>query len=236
MWQPRVGISWDPGADGQTVVRLNAGLFYGARPGPDPRHRRAPRTAAAAQNAFRASFFNGFGVTPPTYPNLLPAEAGEGTPDHPGVFVFDEDFQNPRTWSASAVDRARGRDGAGAARPVQLRQGRAHHALPRAERHRLRLPVGHRHRRRRHERHRLRHVRRRRPHERRVDGQEQLQRPHLRPDQALVATTTSSRRTTRCRGTSRTTTTSATRSPTATSATTTSTPSTATRTATSATA
>jgi len=55
-----------------------------------------------AQNAFRASFFNGFGVTPPTYPNLLPAEAGQGTPDHPGVFVFDENFQNPRTWSASA--------------------------------------------------------------------------------------------------------------------------------------
>jgi len=32
----------------------------------------------------------------------LPAEAGQGTPDHPGVFVFNEDFQNPRTWSASA--------------------------------------------------------------------------------------------------------------------------------------
>ena len=56
-----------------------------------------------AQNAFRASFFNGFGVTPPTYPNLLPPEAGEGTPDHPGVFMFDTEFQNPRTLSASAA-------------------------------------------------------------------------------------------------------------------------------------
>src|SRR6185503_9167987 len=29
MWQPRVGISWDPKADGKTDVRLNGGLFYG---------------------------------------------------------------------------------------------------------------------------------------------------------------------------------------------------------------
>ena len=33
MFQPRVGISWDPEADGKTVVRLNGGLFYGRIPG-----------------------------------------------------------------------------------------------------------------------------------------------------------------------------------------------------------
>ena len=41
-------------------------------------------------------------MTPPAYPNLLPPEAGAGVPDHPAVFVFDENFENPRTWSASA--------------------------------------------------------------------------------------------------------------------------------------
>jgi outer membrane receptor for ferrienterochelin and colicin len=101
MWQPRLGLSWDPKADGKTVVRLNGGLFYGRVPGLALASSRSTN-GSRAQNAFRASFFNGFGVTPPTYPNLLPAEAGQGVPDHPGVFVFDENFQNPRTWSASA--------------------------------------------------------------------------------------------------------------------------------------
>jgi hypothetical protein len=101
MWQPRLGISWDPSGDGKTVVRVNGGLFYGRVPGLALASSRSTN-GSRAQNAFRASFFNGFGVTPPTYPNLLPAEAGQGTPDHPGVFVFDENFQNPRTWSASA--------------------------------------------------------------------------------------------------------------------------------------
>jgi hypothetical protein len=59
-----------------------------------------------AQNIFQASFFNGFGVTPPTYPNLVPAPPASAVPDHPAVFVFDQDFQNPRTYSASiAVER-----------------------------------------------------------------------------------------------------------------------------------
>ena len=101
MWQPRVGISWDPQGDGRTVVRVNGGLFYGRVPGLALASSRSTNGSRAA-TAFRASFFNGFGVTPPTYPNLLPAEAGQGTPDHPGVFVFDENFENPRTWSASA--------------------------------------------------------------------------------------------------------------------------------------
>jgi hypothetical protein len=101
MWQPRVGISWDPNADGKTVVRLNGGLFYGRVPGLALASSRSTNGSRAA-NQFRASFFNGFGVTPPSYPNLLPADASQGVPDHPAVFVFDENFQNPRTWSASA--------------------------------------------------------------------------------------------------------------------------------------
>ena len=101
MWQPRIGISWDPKADGKTVIRVNGGLFYGRVPGLALASSRSTN-GSRLQNAFEASFFNGFGVTPPTYPNLLPASAGEGVPDHPAVFVFDKNFTNPRTWSASA--------------------------------------------------------------------------------------------------------------------------------------
>ena len=100
MWQPRLGISWDPKGDGKTVVRLNAGIFYGRIPGLSLASSRSTN-GSRAQNYFRASFFNGFGVTPPTYPNLLPAPPASEVPDHPAVFVFDEGFQNPRTYSGS---------------------------------------------------------------------------------------------------------------------------------------
>jgi hypothetical protein len=100
MWQPRLGVSWDPKGDGKTVVRLNAGIFYARIPGLNLASSRSTNGSRLA-NQFRASFFNGFGVTPPAYPDLLPPEAGQGTPDHPGVYVFNENFQNPRTYSAS---------------------------------------------------------------------------------------------------------------------------------------
>src|SRR6185436_10042212 len=54
MWQPRVGISWDPKADGKTVVRLNGGLFYGRVPGLALASSRSTN-GSRAQNAFRAS-------------------------------------------------------------------------------------------------------------------------------------------------------------------------------------
>jgi hypothetical protein len=104
MFQPRLGISWDPGGNGKTVVRLNAGIFYGRIPGLSTASSRSTN-GSRGQTLFRASFFNGFGVTPPTYPNLIP-QSQIGSPDHPDVFVFDRDFQNPRTYSASiAVER-----------------------------------------------------------------------------------------------------------------------------------
>jgi hypothetical protein len=109
MWQPRVGISWDPAGDGKTAVRLNGGIFYGRVPGLSLASSRSTN-GSRGQTLFRASFFNGFGVTPPTYPNLIPQEQ-IGSPDHPDVFVFDRDFKNPRTYQASAaIERQIGTD------------------------------------------------------------------------------------------------------------------------------
>jgi hypothetical protein len=54
------------------------------------------------QSLYRDSTFNGFGVTPPAWPNLIPQSA-ISNPDHPDVFVFDKDFRNPRTWSNTIV-------------------------------------------------------------------------------------------------------------------------------------
>jgi hypothetical protein len=109
MFQPRIGISWDPKGDGKTAVRLNGGIFYGRVPGLSLASSRSTN-GSRGQTLFRASFFNGFGVTPPTYPNLIPQEQ-IGSPDHPDVFVFDQGFKNPRTYHASvAVERQLGTD------------------------------------------------------------------------------------------------------------------------------
>jgi len=99
MWQPRLGISWDPAGDGRQVVRLNAGMFYSRIPGLSLASTRSTN-GSIGQSLFRASFFNGFGVTPPAWPNLIPASQ-ISNPDHPDVFVFDKDFRNPRTTSVT---------------------------------------------------------------------------------------------------------------------------------------
>ena len=103
MWQPRIGISFDPSNDGKTVVRGNFGLFYARIPGLALASTRSTN-GSLGQSIYRDSTFRNFGgPLPPVYPNLLPAAQTSGTPDHPGVFVTDKDFQNPRTAAASAA-------------------------------------------------------------------------------------------------------------------------------------
>ena len=99
MWQPRLGVAWDPGANGKQVIRASAGIFYARIPGLNLASTRST-DGTRGQTLFRASFFNGFGVTPPTWPNLIP-QSQISSPDHPDVFVFDKNFQNPRTYSGT---------------------------------------------------------------------------------------------------------------------------------------
>ena len=99
MWQPRLGLSWDPGDDGKQVIRASAGIFYSRIPGLSLASTRST-DGTRGQSLYRDSTFNGFGVTPPTWPNLIPADQN-ATPDHPGVFVFDKNFHNPRTYSGT---------------------------------------------------------------------------------------------------------------------------------------
>ena len=100
MWQPRLGISFDPGNDGKTVLRGSFGLYYARIPGLVLASSRSTN-GSRGQTIFRASFFGNFGgPLPPAYPNLIPASQ-IGAPDHPDVFVISEDFQNPRTTAFS---------------------------------------------------------------------------------------------------------------------------------------
>jgi Carboxypeptidase regulatory-like domain/TonB-dependent Receptor Plug Domain len=99
-FQPRLGITYDPTGKGKSVIRINGGIFYARTPG---LQLASPRSTngSIAQNVYRDSTFNGFGVTPPAYPDLVP-DTSNLPVDHPDVFVFDKDYSNPRTYSWSA--------------------------------------------------------------------------------------------------------------------------------------
>jgi len=99
MWQPRFGLSWNPTGDGKSVLRANAGIFYGRVPGLTLASSRSTN-GSRGQTIFRNSAAAPFLGPVPAYPNLIP-QSQIGSPDHPDVFVFDKNFQNPRTKSAS---------------------------------------------------------------------------------------------------------------------------------------
>jgi hypothetical protein len=94
-WQPRLGITWDPGSDGKTVVRATAGLFKARTPGLVWAN---PRTANGVIFAQYTGVIVGpglnFGV--PTFPNVVDTSNFANT--NPGIAVVDKDFRNPRSW------------------------------------------------------------------------------------------------------------------------------------------
>ncbi|MEK6376060.1 MAG: carboxypeptidase regulatory-like domain-containing protein [Acidobacteriota bacterium] len=99
MFQPRLGFSWNPSGDGRKVLRANAGIFYGRIPGLALASSRSTN-GSRGQTLFRNSALTGILGPVPAYPNLIP-QSQIGAPFLPDVFVFDKDFQNPRTTSAS---------------------------------------------------------------------------------------------------------------------------------------
>jgi len=100
MFQPRLGIAWDRNGDGTDVVRAAAGLYYARIPGLNLASARSTN-GSIGQTMFRNSNAAPFLGNPPNYNSLLPAPAPATIPDHPDIFVFDKDFKNPRTFSAS---------------------------------------------------------------------------------------------------------------------------------------
>ncbi|MGH9368412.1 MAG: TonB-dependent receptor, partial [Thermoanaerobaculia bacterium] len=97
MWQPRVGIAWDPTKDGKTVVRGTFGIFAARIPG-------LVTASSRSTDGSRGQEIDRPPGSVPPYPFLIPASEIGGTPNHPGVFLFDKNFENPKTmaWSLSA--------------------------------------------------------------------------------------------------------------------------------------
>lgn len=106
-FSPRLALSWSPGNDGKTAIRLGAGLYYARIPGlvvAGPRN----TDGVIAGNIFFANFLctGGNATSPagpggcPTYPGIVPT-AGFN-PFNPGIAVFERNFKNPRTIQYSA--------------------------------------------------------------------------------------------------------------------------------------
>ncbi len=100
-YQPRLALSYSPGKDGKTAIRLGAGLFYARVPGlviAGPRN----TDGVISGNIFFANFLcSGAGLGGcPAYPGIVPT-AGF-TPFNPGIAVFERNFKNPRTIQYSA--------------------------------------------------------------------------------------------------------------------------------------
>ncbi len=98
---PRLAMSWSPGDDGKTAIRLGGGIYYARVPGlvvAGPRN----TDGVIAGNIFFANFLcGGAGIGGcPVYPGIVPT-AGF-TPFNPGVAVFERNFKNPRTIQFSA--------------------------------------------------------------------------------------------------------------------------------------
>lgn len=98
-YQPRIGISWSPGGDGKTAIRLGAGIYYARIPGlvvAGPRN----TDGVIAGNIFFANFLCPTQAACPQYPGVVPT-AGF-SPFNPGIAVFERNFKNPRTIQYSA--------------------------------------------------------------------------------------------------------------------------------------
>ncbi|HVE77349.1 MAG TPA: carboxypeptidase regulatory-like domain-containing protein [Gemmatimonadaceae bacterium] len=103
MFQPRLGAAYDVSGDGTQVVRGSAGLYYARVPGLVLASSRSTN-GSIGQSLFRNSELTPVLGAPPAYGELLTVPSGG--PFRPDVFVFDRDFQNPRTFTTTlAYDR-----------------------------------------------------------------------------------------------------------------------------------
>ena len=98
MFQPRLGVAYDVHGDNKTLLRGSAGVYYARIPGLNVASTRSTN-GSRGQSIFRSSALTPILGPPPTYGELL--SSPQGDPFRPNIFVFDQNFENPRTISAN---------------------------------------------------------------------------------------------------------------------------------------
>jgi hypothetical protein len=99
MWQPRLGLAWDPRGHGTTVIRASAGL-YDARTPANLFQRIFTdnnSTTAVLDSKFDPNVLNFL-----TFPNTLTSIPAGVNPAPQRVLGFDPNFHNPRSFQASS--------------------------------------------------------------------------------------------------------------------------------------
>ena len=94
MFQPRISITWQ--ADDRQLFRANAGVYHARIPGLNLASSRSTN-GSVGFSYFRSSDLTGILGPVPGFGNLLPDNVAQASVFLPSVFVFDEDFRNPRT-------------------------------------------------------------------------------------------------------------------------------------------
>jgi hypothetical protein len=99
-WQPRVALAWTPKGHSDRILRASSGVYHARIPALSIASSRSTN-GSVGQTAFRDSFTGEAGFLPqaPAWPDIIPLDDLGGPVFFPDVFVFDEDFQTPRTWS-----------------------------------------------------------------------------------------------------------------------------------------
>ena len=115
MFQPRLGIAFDPDGGGRHVFRASAGVYHARIPGLNLASSRSTN-GALGLTQFRNSALIPILGRPPAFDSLLPSQVSSTALDFtfPSVFVFDRDFRNPRTINLTVgYERQLGADLAG---------------------------------------------------------------------------------------------------------------------------
>src|SRR6266542_1177279 len=87
MFQPRLGIAWDPHRDGREVFRSNAGLYYARIPGLNLASTRSTNGSNGFTH-FRGAVPNFYVGPVPAFATLLPSNVPQNQVFFPDVFVF----------------------------------------------------------------------------------------------------------------------------------------------------